>query len=167
MSKELQYEQGQLVKEIRHIGETVKKKRYDDVQIMNRMNDRMDKIEEKNQQLTARNLNLTNKLKDSLEQLTALEKKMYRVSSKSPEYAEKSGALKVFEKAVRYGKDVVPFDLQRKYLRTDVGDQGGFLCPPEYATEILKRITEISPIRAVARVRTITRESLMIHNVIS
>lgn len=160
--RKLQHEQGQLVTKIRQISETVKKKRHEDLQEMQRMNDRMDEIEVKNQQLTKRNLKLVNMLRDNEEKITEMEKKMYRVSSKSPEYAEKSSQIKIFEKAVRYGTDVIPIDLQRKYLRTDVGDQGGFLCPPEYATEIIKRITEISPIRAVARVRTITRESLMI-----
>lgn len=43
---------------------------------------------------------------------------------------------------------------QIKYLRTDVNPDGGFLCPPEYVREIIKKITEIDPIRSYAKIRT-------------
>jgi HK97 family phage major capsid protein len=41
-------------------------------------------------------------------------------------------------------------NLEQKYLRTDVDDQGGFLVPPEFMLQILKRGTEYSPIRRYA-----------------
>jgi HK97 family phage major capsid protein len=44
------------------------------------------------------------------------------------------------------------FEFSKKYLRTDVDDQGGFLVPPEFMLQILKRGTEWSPIRKYANV---------------
>ena len=45
-------------------------------------------------------------------------------------------------------------ELQKKYLATFNNPDGGFLIPQEYDRTILKKITEISNIRAVARVIT-------------
>jgi len=50
----------------------------------------------------------------------------------------------------------------KKYLRTDVDVSGGYLAPTEYVQEIIKRITEISPVRSVARVRSTNRKSISI-----
>jgi HK97 family phage major capsid protein len=44
--------------------------------------------------------------------------------------------------------------MEQKYLRTDVGDAGGFLVPPEFIPTMLRRLTEISPIRQYASTRT-------------
>lgn len=38
-------------------------------------------------------------------------------------------------------------------LRSDIGELGGFLCPPEYASELDRTMTEYSPIRKYARVK--------------
>ena len=37
---------------------------------------------------------------------------------------------------------------------------GGYLAPPEYVREIIKKVTEISPIRSVARIRSTTNRSV-------
>lgn len=39
---------------------------------------------------------------------------------------------------------------------------GGFLAPPEYVAEIIKGVTEISPVRALARLRTTAAKSIQI-----
>ena len=41
-----------------------------------------------------------------------------------------------------------------KSLRTDVADAGGLLIPPEIAAEMLKNLTEITPMRQYAGTRT-------------
>lgn len=52
-------------------------------------------------------------------------------------------------------------DADRKaFLRTDSDIQGGFLVPTEFDNLITKKITEISAVRSVARVRTISSKSL-------
>lgn len=43
-----------------------------------------------------------------------------------------------------------------KYLRTDVGTQGGFLVPEVLASDILKKIVEISDVRRLSRVRNMS-----------
>jgi HK97 family phage major capsid protein len=45
-------------------------------------------------------------------------------------------------------------------LRTDVNAGAGFLVPSELDNEILKDITELNPVRSIARVRSITGKSL-------
>lgn len=60
----------------------------------------------------------------------------------------------------RESKSYVPFSkiaepsTEKKYMRTDVGDAGGFLVPPEFIPTILRRLTEISPVRQYASTRT-------------
>lgn len=49
---------------------------------------------------------------------------------------------------------------QKATLRTDSATAGGFLVPVEMDTVIVKKITEIDPIRSVARVRTIAAKSM-------
>ena len=39
-------------------------------------------------------------------------------------------------------------------LRSDIGELGGFLCPPEYVSDVNKTITEFSTIRNYVRVKT-------------
>jgi len=38
-----------------------------------------------------------------------------------------------------------------KYVRSDVGDAGGLLVPPEFMPEMIRNLTEISPVRQYAR----------------
>lgn len=38
-------------------------------------------------------------------------------------------------------------------IRSDIGEYGGFLCPPEYSNELNKNMIEFSPIRQFARVK--------------
>jgi HK97 family phage major capsid protein len=45
-------------------------------------------------------------------------------------------------------------------LRTDVNVGAGFLVPSELDTEILKTITELNPVRSIARVRSLSGKSL-------
>jgi HK97 family phage major capsid protein len=52
------------------------------------------------------------------------------------------------------GIDEYTFDLEKKYVRTDIDDLGGYLVPPEFSLTILKRGTEFSPIRQHANVMT-------------
>lgn len=67
-------------------------------------------------------------------------------------------ALDVF---VKGGMDALETE-QKAILRTDSDVQGGFLVMTEMDNAITKAITEISPVRAVARVRTIASKSLAV-----
>jgi HK97 family phage major capsid protein len=51
-------------------------------------------------------------------------------------------------------------ETEMKYLRTDSNVDGGYLVPVEQSSEIIKKITEYSDIRAFAKVRTLNAKTL-------
>lgn len=65
---------------------------------------------------------------------------------------EKFEAVTILKKM---NESVLKNDLEKKYLRTDSNVDGGYLCPPEWAREIAKKIVEITPMRQLARVTTV------------
>lgn len=107
---------------------------------------------------------------EELEQkLLVIEKQIARLPGNSVEYAQSKAETKAFKKFLRYGKDgmntqhalvggvnkeaiFTPEEI--KLMRTDVNPQGGFLVPEDFRLEILKLITEASPVRQVARSTT-------------
>ena len=64
----------------------------------------------------------------------------------------KSQELKSFENLLIKGALKMNNSEELKYLRQADNAQGGYLAPAEYANEIIKKITEVSPVRSVARV---------------
>lgn len=76
-------------------------------------------------------------------------------------------AKQVDEKAVIYDKylrkgveNLDEMEVKTLTVSNDTG--GGYLAPPEYVREIIKKVTEMSPVRAVARVRSTTQRSIQI-----
>ena len=63
-----------------------------------------------------------------------------------------------FEKMLRKGKESLD-EMELKVLTVSNDTSGGYLAPPEYVREIIKKVTEFSPIRTVARVRSTTNRS--------
>ena len=53
-------------------------------------------------------------------------------------------------------------DMERKALTVSNDSTGGYLAPPEYVRELLKTVTEISPIRSIARVRSTAQRSVQV-----
>jgi HK97 family phage major capsid protein len=49
---------------------------------------------------------------------------------------------------------------QKALLRTDINGDGGYLVPEELDSVIVKKITEVDPIRSIARVRTIQGKAI-------
>lgn len=75
----------------------------------------------------------------------------------------KSEAVKSFFDAARkYSQKQSLTAEETKALNTLNGPDGGFLCPPEFSNELIKAVVELSDIRAVARVRTISGKELII-----
>lgn len=66
---------------------------------------------------------------------------------------------KAFEKLLRKGKESLD-EMEVKTLTVSNDTSGGYLAPPEYVREIIKKVTEISPIRSVARIRSTTNRSV-------
>ncbi len=67
--------------------------------------------------------------------------------------------FKSLEQWVKVGdRDVTPEE--KALLRTDINGDGGYLVPVEMDSIIVKKITEIDPIRSIARVRTIAGKAI-------
>jgi len=52
--------------------------------------------------------------------------------------------------------------MEKKALTVSNDSTGGYLAPPEYVRELIKDVTEISPIRQIARVRSTGQRSIQI-----
>lgn len=123
-----------------------------------KINKHMDEIEESNQKLVVE----MEEGKKIREELTAKYEALELALAKMPNGSakdEKSVEFKAFEKFVINGNQGMDAE-ELKYLRTDIGPDGGFLVPTEMSNEIIKNITEVSPMRGIARVRTIGTKSM-------
>ena len=83
--------------------------------------------------------------------LEILEKTLSRPGLSKTDATEKTEEVKAFEKFIVKGKESLTPE-ERKYIRTDNNVDGGFLAPSEFIPEILKKITEISPMRSLCRI---------------
>lgn len=114
----------------------------------------MDRFEDFNQKLTAQ----TNEHKKVSEKLDRLETMLKRpevgAETKSIDHS-----LKMFDKWLRKGKEGMDVD-EIKSLSVSNDTSGGFLAPPEYVAELIKTITEVTPFRNAARIRTTTQKSV-------
>lgn len=119
----------------------------------------LDEQEAKNQELLADKKSLEDKATELKERLDALEVEMTRSGgdseNKNYKDAEEYKALN------NYCKNGLLIDEEHKaLLRTDSDVAGGYLTSTEMDTEIIRKIVEISNIRSVVRVRTISKKSL-------
>ncbi len=64
------------------------------------------------------------------------------------DYRDSEGGEKMARFIDEYGQKA-----STDLLRSDIGELGGFLCPPEYSNELNKNIIEYSPVRRYARVK--------------
>lgn len=149
------------VKELRGIIDSGKSATSEAKEKLDLINSVLDKQEEKNQELTqeiAKREKAENELKDRLE---VIETKAYRMGNGAGS-EEKDAEYKAFEKFIVSGKSGLSID-ETKILRTDIDTDGGFLVHPEITDLLLKNITEISPLRQIARVRQTSSKSIVIH----
>ncbi|TPG76320.1 phage major capsid protein [Pseudomonas arsenicoxydans] len=117
--------------------------------------------EEKSQRLTSDLEAAKKSSAEAAERLDALEMELSRKGGpgtgrdykESPEY-------KAIAAYVSRGTDDMDTEQKSILMRSDSGPDGGYLTTPELDNVIIKGITEISPIRSVARVRTVSRKTL-------
>lgn len=119
----------------------------------------VEKQEKSNQDLMKK----INEEKASKEEVEAkfanLEAELKRGSLAGEQKEEARIELKSFEKFLCLGEKQFSKEIEEKTLRTDNDTNGGYLAPSQYVNEIIKEITEISPVRQVARViRTNAKE---------
>lgn len=117
--------------------------------------------EEKNQKLVADLAEERKSREDIDNRMKELELSVIEQSTggkKSYKDSEDYKALQMFAKS---GMEAISIE-QKATLRTDNNTQGGYLVMPEMDNMILKNITEISPMRSVARVRSVGSKTLEI-----
>ena len=117
----------------------------------------MDKIEELNQTVAKQTI----AQKEQAEKTSRLEKVLSRPASSKDEQTKVDEQKKIFDNYLRKGKDNLDPD-ELKVLTASTDTAGGYLAPPEYVKELLKTITELSPIRGISRVRSTTNRSVQI-----
>jgi HK97 family phage major capsid protein len=162
ITQEMIDEQAKLVKELR---ENIEEKDVLNKEKEQKLNAKLDTFEVENQKLVTKQLESE---KTALEQKEALEgryneleKKLLRLPAGGTEAIEAKEASKAFETMIRKGVDNLTPD-EVKYLRTDSDSEGGYLATPEMDTELLKNITELSPVRSLARVTTTGKRGVQI-----
>lgn len=141
-------------------------KQLDKDEIVNQKNlAAMQALQKSNEEFTKTITSLEEKLKDGVAKADyeALKKQIEDMDAQMsrPGFG-KSGAqvspeMKNFELAILKGREAEGLDL--KYLRTDSNPDGGFLVPDEMSNELIKKITEISPMRQICRVKRTTAKT--------
>ena len=117
---------------------------------------KLDSLEEINQKVTKAELSQDN-IKEQVEQLETVMKR----PNSGFETKQIDETCEAFTKFVRKGIENLEPD-EKKALTVSNDSTGGYLAPPEYVRELLKTVTEISPIRSIARVRSTGQRSVQV-----
>lgn len=116
--------------------------------VVERCNKFLDSQEAKNQELVKSLAEAKAKAEETETKFASLEAELRRPNLSSEEKEGLTAQVKSIDSFMKSG------EVEKKYLRTDSNVNGGYLVPVEYIQEILKNITEISPVRQVARIFT-------------
>ncbi len=145
--------------------ETVEKHGADSAEyksMAEKTSDAIEKQEKASNKIVAEIAESNKKALDLEEQVKSLEESLIEqhrkglVDSGSYKDTAEYKALNLFA-----SKGVAELSIEEKaLLRTDSDTSGGYLTSSEVDSQIIKLITEISPVRQVARVRTITKKTL-------
>jgi HK97 family phage major capsid protein len=131
-------------------------------------NKKLDELEEKSQKMFLESERKENERKDMEERLKELESKAAKGTAVVMTSAEEKAValnveIKACEKFLKKDYRDMDSDDQKEvknYLRTDDNVQGGFLVREAYDDMIIKPITEMDPIRSVARIKRIDANSV-------
>jgi len=116
----------------------------------------MDSYEDINQKLTTAEANAEN-IKSQIEKLETVVKRP-NSGFDTKQVDEYMGAFDTYCRKGLEGLDA----MERKALTVSNDSTGGYLAPPEYVRELLKTVTEISPIRSIARIRSTGARSIQV-----
>lgn len=158
-------EENQVMSAVNALRETVEKHGHDSAEFK-AMAEKTEKAiadqEKKNQELVAKQAEADKKALDLEERQGELEKSLIDAlrngSESSGSYKESAEykALNMFAKSGVQGLDME----QKSLLRSDNDTIGGYLIENEFQNEIIKKITEISPVRQVARVQRVGKKTI-------
>lgn len=124
-----------------------------------KINNLLDAQETKNQAKLKEIQEKANRAEELENRLNSIEADLKRGIGGEEKQA-KSQELKSFENLLIKGTFQMKGTEELKYLRQADNAQGGYLAPAEYANEIIKKITEVSPVRSVARVITTSSKEI-------
>mgnify|MGYP000936441744 FL=1 len=127
--------------------------------IQDRANQKLDELEKKNQELVKKNQEELKAAEELKTRIGELETKAAKFGASSVSGISAREELKELERKAlvsfaRFGGDQLQPE-ERKYLRSDSNVSGGFLMGQSFDDMILKPITEMSNIRAVATTKRI------------
>ena len=147
-----------IVSEIRGLVESKTATFSDTKEKVEKMSEKLVELSEENQSLTIAKVNSENDLKEIKEKQETMEKTLCRMPAAN---STKNSAHRLEFKDFFLNSDLQT-PLTTKYLRTDVNTDGGYLVPIEFVREIYKKLTEVSPIRQLARVRPAASKAMEI-----
>lgn len=117
---------------------------------------KMDSYEDINQKLTTAEANAEN-IKSQIEKLETV----IRRPNSGFDTKQVDEYMNAFDTYCRKGLEGLAPE-ERKALTVSNDSTGGYLAPPEYVRELIKDVTEISPIRSIARIRSTGARSIQI-----
>ena len=117
---------------------------------------KLDGLEVINQEVTQAKL-AQDGIKEQMEQLETVMKR----PNSGYDVKQIDETCESFSKFIRKGLEGLEPD-EKKALTVSNDSTGGYLAPPEYVRELLKTVTEISPIRSIARVRSTGQRSIQV-----
>lgn len=118
----------------------------------------LNKFEEQNQKDAIALRNAEKSAKELNERVQTMELEVAKGGSGEVHYKDKP-AYKALNKFVKYGLVKITPE-EKNTMRMDDNTAGGYLATTEMDTSVLKNITEISPVRSVSKVRTVTKKTL-------
>ena len=123
---------------------------------LGRIEKSLDSLEEINQKITLQEKNQEN-VAEKMADFEAMLKRP-NVGGTTEDIDKK---LHIFDKWLRKGREnLEPTEIKALTVADDT--QAGYYAPPEYVNELLKTLTEISPVRSIARVRQTSNRSVQI-----
>lgn len=162
MSNENELKLMEAINELR--SEVEKKNQDQNKEKIEKINADLDAQEKANQKLVAELKQAEKGAEELKERMAALEIELAHGKAGQGKNYKESEEYKALELFVKGGhEELARSDMDVKaLLRTDIDKDGGYLVHSEIESTMLKNITETSPIRSAARVRTITSKSLEI-----
>lgn len=115
---------------------------------------KMDSLEEVNQAITLQK----SRQEQQKEQMDRIETMLRRPAS-GLETAQIDASIKAWDTFMRKGKEGMD-EMELKALTVGTDATAGNLAPAEYVNELIKVITEISPVRSVARIRQTSNKEI-------
>lgn len=161
--KEVLNEYGQAFEEFKKANDEKIEKLEKGLNVPVELNDKIENIEGKMNSLEDLNQQITqtkSQQEQINEKLDSLETILKRPSN-GFDTKQVDDFAQAFDAYCRKGDAALSVD-EKKALTVSNDSTGGYLAPPEYVRELLKTITEISPIRSIARVRSTGQRSIQV-----